>query len=379
MTTESNPSVIHCFRSPIGGLFRHVCDLVQGQAAQGMAVGIICDSSTEDDRAKEVFEELAPFCSLGIRRIPMSRTISYTDITVLKEISAFCKEVKPQILHGHGAKGGAYARLVAGLIKSPVLKTVYTPHGGSLHYSASSPVGMIYLGLEKLLKRKTDGLIFESQYSADTYQQKLGNFPCDHRVIHNGLKEKEFEECSDEDAEYDFVYVGELRMLKGIDILLQSIAEVKKTRSISVLIVGAGPDEAYFREQIDILKLSKSVEISAPIFPATNAFRQGRCVVMPSLAESFPYIVLEALAGRCPLITTEVGGISEIFGPYKNDLIPASDVPALAEALVNAMENPQQIMSRSVQIQDYIRSQFGLQKMLDEIKSYYKIILSNNN
>ena len=124
MTTENYPAVIHCFRSPIGGLFRHVCDLVQGQAAQGMAVGIICDSSTEDNRAKELFEELAPYCSLGIRRIPMSRTLSYSDIAVMREISGFCKAATPQILHGHGAKGGAYARLVAGFVKSLAFSSI---------------------------------------------------------------------------------------------------------------------------------------------------------------------------------------------------------------------------------------------------------------
>jgi len=38
--------IVHCFRSPIGGIFRHVRDLVHSQSAQGHQVGIICDSST---------------------------------------------------------------------------------------------------------------------------------------------------------------------------------------------------------------------------------------------------------------------------------------------------------------------------------------------
>ncbi len=375
MTQESSPiKVIHVLRAPVGGLFRHVCDLMQGQYSQGLSVGVIYDSSTEDDHAKQIFEELSSLCVLGITRVPMSRTLTYSDLASLKQITEFCKKIQPDIIHGHGAKGGAYARLVGSRSDT---KAVYTPHGGSLHYAATSPVGMVYLGLERILKKKTHGLIFESQYSADTYRQKLGQFPCDHKVIHNGLKEAEFDCLSVDNAEYDFIFVGELRMLKGIDVLLQAILKIEKTHPVKILIVGAGPDEAYFRKKIENLGLNRIVEISPPIFPATNAFNLGRCVVMPSLAESFPYIVLEALAAGCPLITTNVGGIPEIFGPYKDDLIAAGDVSALADALIFAMENPDQLAVRSTQIQAFIKSQFGIQKMLDEVKLYYDEILGS--
>jgi len=377
MTLEkSSIKVIHCLRAPIGGLFRHVCDLVQGQYSQGLSVGVIYDSSTEDDYAKEVFAELSPLCSLGIMGVPISRTLKYSDLATLKQITEFCKKVQPQIIHGHGAKGGAFARLVGSRAACSDVKTIYTPHGGSLHYAATSPVGMVYLGLERLLKKKTHGLIFESQYSADTYQKKLGHFPCDHKVIHNGLKETEFDRWTDDNAEYDFVFVGELRMLKGIGILLQAIATIEKDHPVKVLIVGAGPDEEYFRNQIENLRLNTSVEISPPIFPATDAFNLGRCVVMPSLAESFPYIVLEALAAGCPLITTNVGGIPEIFGSYKKDLLDAGDVSALTDAMFFAMESPDQLVLRSTQIQAFIKSQFGIQKMLDKVKLYYDETIS---
>ncbi len=373
MTQESiSIKVIHVLRAPVGGLFRHVCDLVQGQYSQGFSVGVIYDSSMEDDHAKQMFEELSSLCALGITRVPMSRTLKYSDLVSLKQITEFCRKVQPDIIHGHGAKGGAYARLVG---SRSATKTVYTPHGGSLHYVATTPAGMTYLGLERLLKKKTHGLIFESQYSADIYRQKLGQFPCDHKVIHNGLKETEFDRWSVDNAVYDFVFVGELRMLKGIDVLLQAVAKIEKTHPVKILIVGAGPDEAYFRKQIESLGLNTIVEISPPIFPATDAFNLGQCVVMPSLAESFPYIVLEALAAGCPLITTNVGGIPEIFGPYKNDLIAAGDVSALAEALISAMENPDRLALRSTQRQGFIKSQFGIQKMLDEVKLYYDEIL----
>ena len=370
-------SVIHCFRSPVGGLFRHVCDLVRGQSAQGLAVGIVCDSSTGDIQANKVLAELEPLCSLGIQRIPMSRTLSDLDRRAIKKIAAFCRSTKPNLIHGHGAKGGAYARLLAKA--SSGMKAVYTPHGGSLHYDATSVAGVLYLGLERLLKKRTHGLIFESQFGADVYQAKLGKFPCAHRVIHNGLQEREFGLWSAEHADFDFVFVGELRLLKGIDVLLQALASIHCQRPVTALIVGAGPDEAYFRQQVAALQLEAVVTFSGPIFPATDAFNRGRCVVMPSLAESFPYIVLEALAAGAPLIATEVGGIPEIFGQHRGALVTAGDVLALAEVMNEALEQPEQLMSRSVQLQQQVAERFSVNGMLQQIKTYYQQLLTESD
>ncbi len=49
--------------------------------------------------------------------------------------------------------------------------------------------------------------------------------------------------------------------------------------------------------------------------PARRAFALGRILVVPSRAESLPYIVLEGAAAGIPMIATAVGDIGEIFGP----------------------------------------------------------------
>ena len=70
--------------------------------------------------------------------------------------------------------------------------------------------------------------------------------------------------------------------------------------------------------------------------PTREAFRLGRVLVVPSRAESMPYIVLEAAGARVPMIATDVGGIPEIYGPYRDRLGPPDD-PASLQASIEAM------------------------------------------
>ncbi|MCB1429607.1 MAG: glycosyltransferase, partial [Nitratireductor sp.] len=106
---QSQPlRIVHCFRSPVGGIFRHVRDLVEAQNAAGHSVGILCDSLTGGALEEKLFEAIRPKLALGLTRIPMRRAITPGDVVTawrsLREIS----KLQPDVLHSHGAKGGAY-------------------------------------------------------------------------------------------------------------------------------------------------------------------------------------------------------------------------------------------------------------------------------
>lgn len=110
--TDTGPlKILHVFRAPLGGLFRHVLDLARGQIERGHEVGIFCDSTTGGARADEVFAELGPKLSLGVTRVPMSRYPSLTDARAQLSAAATRRRVAPQVVHAHGSKGGVYARL----------------------------------------------------------------------------------------------------------------------------------------------------------------------------------------------------------------------------------------------------------------------------
>ena len=113
-------------------------DLCHAQSAAGHSVGIICNSTTGGAFEDALFADLAPYLALGLIRVPMHRQIALSDFAAARRVYKAAKPLAPDVLHGHGAKGGAYARLGGTLLRQsghPVAR-IYTPHGGSLHYDA---------------------------------------------------------------------------------------------------------------------------------------------------------------------------------------------------------------------------------------------------
>lgn len=365
--------ILHCFRAPVGGLFRHVCDLAAAQAAMGHEVGVICDARTGGRAAAERLERLAEHCALGIARVPMSRQIGPSDLTAVRAVRHFVQNSGVRFLHGHGAKGGAYARLVGRTLKrkGENVLVFYTPHGGSLHYSQETLLGRIFLRLEQELAPLTDGLIFESAYSANLYRQKVVKPACEAWVIPNGLWPHEFYQVVLEEEAADFLFIGELRHLKGVDVLLEALAQIRGERGMSTLVVGAGPDERNYRKMAQRLDLTDTVAFPGPQ-SAGAAFSRGQCLVVPSRAESFPYIVLEAAAARLPMILTNVGGIPEIVAGTDMPLIPPGDPVALAGQMRAFLADPKPFLERARTLQKVVSERYTVAGMAHTIVGFYE-------
>ena len=361
--------ILHVLRSPVGGLFRHVIDLAGAQAGRGHQVGIVADSSTGGTRAEAAFEALKGQLTLGLTRVPMSRHVGVSDLSAQRHVARRARESGAEVLHGHGAKGGAYARLCGGAIR------VYTPHGGSLHYSHGSPVGLLYLTLEQVLMRRTELFLFESRYGRDVFTAKIGSPTGLVRVVHNGVTPGEFAEITPQPDATDVVFIGELRMLKGVDVLLDAIAELARERAITATIVGDGPDAAQFRAQAERLGLSASVRFLLPM-PARDAFALGRLFVAPSRAESLPYIVLEAAAAAVPMITTNVGGIPEVFGPLSASLVPPGDATALARSIAAALGEPARPRNEALTLRARVQAEFSADVMAESVLAAYSEALA---
>lgn len=353
-------------RSPVGGLFRHVCDLARGQSARGHRVGILADASTGGDRAAAVLTDLGREMALGVTRVPMSRDLGPSDLTAFRAARRLVADLDVDIVHGHGAKGGAYARLAgAGRVR------VYTPHGGSLHYARSSPVGFAYLTLEQILARRTELFLFESAYGEKVFAEKVGKPPGLVRIVHNGVAPAEFEPVAAAADATDLLFVGELRELKGVDVLLRAIAALKAGgRPLGATLVGAGPDADRFRALAAELGLGDAVRFPGAL-PARQAFAMGRLMVVPSRAESLPYIVLEAGAAGLPLVATAVGGMAEILGDDAGLLVAPGDAEALATAIARRLDDRTAADDAAARLKSRIAAGFSVAAMTDGVLAGY--------
>lgn len=354
--------ILHVFRAPVGGLFRHVLDVVRGQTARGHAVGIVCDSSTGGERALRMLADVEPGLALGLTRIPMPRQLGSGDYRAVRHVAARVAQARPDVVHGHGAKGAAYARLA---VRAGGALRVYTPHGGSLLYDPRSAIGFFYLTLEKLLQSRTDLFLFESAFIERLFRMKVGMPQATAIVVPNGVGADEFQEVPLKPDATDILYIGELRDLKGIDLLLDALAALRNENlPLTATIVGEGDARAALMQQTQHLRLEKAVAFRPPM-PARAAFALGRIMAVPSRAESFPYIVLEAAAAGKPLLATAVGGIPDMFGPFADSLIVPDDCAALTRALREAVNHPDDALHRAALLRERIRNTFSLDAMVD--------------
>ncbi|MGH6665843.1 MAG: glycosyltransferase family 4 protein [Pseudolabrys sp.] len=362
---------MHIFRAPVGGLFRHVLDLTHEQVARGHRVGLIADQSTGGARADEMLAKLQPSLALGLSRVPMRRHANPGDLHVLAHVMRRAAQTQADIVHGHGAKGGAYARLSFGAKRAV---RAYTPHGGSLHDALA---GKFYLATERLLMLRGDLFLFESAYSAAMFRSKIGQPRGLVRIVHNGVSPAEFTSVAARPDATDLVFLGELRMLKGIDVLIDAIAQMHRDgRNITATVIGDGPDRATLRVQAAHHDLNEVVRF-LPAMPVREALALGRVMVAPSRAESLPYVVLEAAASGKPLITTCVGGIPEIYGPLFNTLVPPADPVALAQAITQALDHPDAMAEITQKLRAQVQVSFSVDSMVDGVLSAYQSALES--
>ncbi|HWA18522.1 MAG TPA: glycosyltransferase family 4 protein [Devosia sp.] len=367
--------ILQILRAPVGGLFRHVNDLTRELAARGHQIGIVADSLTSDALTAERLGALAPLCALGVHNFPMPRTIGAADFTTPFKVRRLAVELDIDVLHGHGAKGGVQAKFARRGRNRRV--ALCTPHGGVLNYRPGSLPGAVFRSIERAMMGWTDAYVFESAFAQRAFAEQIGKPRCLGPVIHNGLTPPEFEPVTPNLDARDFVFIGEFREVKGITYLLEALAAAKSPdgRPASLAMAGGGPDLDEVKAQIARLGLTGRVDLLG-VKPARPTLMRGRCLVVPSLAESLPYVILEAASAGRPVIATNVGGISEIFGPTSPSLVPAANSNALGAAMQRFLDDPEAADREAETRLAFIRAGFSVAHMTDQIEALYRDVLA---
>jgi len=360
--------ILHAVRAPVGGIFRHILDLANGQADRGHQVGIIADSLTGGARAEAALKEITPRLKLGVHRIAIHREPYPTDFLVWARFMGLIRRLKPDVLHGHGAKAGAFIRLKS---HSKDSIRVYTPHGGSLHYPLETLKGALYSRLERALMNSTDLFLFESAFARDTYQRTIGTPSGLVRCVFNGVTADEFDPMVRADDATDIVYVGEFRHIKGADLLIDAVARLHTDRKpVKLTLAGDGEELATLKAQIQRLGLGQAVRFIGHV-KARYGFSKGKVLVVPSRGDSMPYVVIEAAAAGIPMVAANVGGIPEIFGSHTDGLFAPNSAGAIADAIESALEDPDAAQARTKSLRERVLMHFSQNAMVEGVLAGY--------
>lgn len=370
LTLSRRPfNILQVLRAPVGGLFRHVVDLSHGLAERGHHVGLVIDAGDPGPYWQGRIDDVEKSAALGLTRLAMARGPSPRDLLAVSHVMNRVNRQNIDVVHGHGAKGGALARLAASLVRkggSPA--RFYTPHGGTLHFLPHSLHGRAYRAAEAWLSRQCEAVIFESAFAREGFASQFHLASPHWPVIPNGLHPREFAPITVPDSAADFVFIGEMRDIKGVDIFLAAMRRLPgATRAV---LVGSGPQLASYQAMAKAYHLSERVAFLPPR-PARVAFSLGKVVVAPSRAESLPYLLLEAIAAGRPVIATAVGGVPEIFATRPQALVPPNDSEALGAAMLAALLNPAMLTAAMSDIASYIHDRFTVGAMVDAIERLY--------
>ncbi|MBR0796083.1 glycosyltransferase family 4 protein [Bradyrhizobium jicamae] len=361
--------ILHVVRAPVGGIFRHILDVANGQIERGHHVGIVADSLTGGTRADAALAEIAPRLKLGVHRVAIRREPRFADAAVWGHIVRLIWQMKPDVLHGHGAKAGAYVRLRP---RSKKTIRVYTPHGGSLHYPLETMKGRFYSQLERTLKDSTDLFLFESAFARNTYQRTVGVPSGLVHCVFNGVTSDEFEPVPTADDATDIAYVGEFRHIKGADLLIDAVAKLRGDgKPVTLTLGGDGEETEKLKAQVKRLALDDAVRFIGHV-KARYGFSKGRLLVVPSRGDSMPYVVIEAAAAGVPMIAANVGGIPEIFDVNTDALFAPSNAAAMADAIKAALDNPAVTAARAARLRERISQHFSQGAMVEGVLGGYR-------
>ncbi|MEJ2435681.1 MAG: glycosyltransferase family 4 protein, partial [Pseudolabrys sp.] len=248
---------------------------------------------------------------------------------------------------------------------------------GSLLFGHDTWAGKFYLATERFLMPHGDLYLFESGYSEQIFRRKIGNPRGLVRVVHNGVSPAEFNPIPARDDASDLLFMGELRPIKGVDVLIEAIAILRREGcAVTATLVGSGPERKALEAQVARLGLGREICFK-PAMPGHQALTLGRLMMVPSRSESLPYVVLEAAAAGKPLITTHVGGVPEIYGPLSDHLVPPQDAATLARTIAAALDDPAGTAETARLLRDRVAASFSVQAMVDGVLAGYRDALAN--
>ena len=181
-----------------------------------------------------------------------------------------------------------------------------------------------------------------------------------------------------EDAAPVLGSIGSFEHRKGHPILFEALSELVNDPlpNAHLMMVGDGPDEAMLKERVQAMGLERSVSF----FPFTDepnyVFERIDMTVLPSLyKEGLPNVLLESMAMGVPVVSSDIGGVSEIVHDGETGyMVEPGDKSALAEAIIKIWEDQDTYQAMKIKARKLIESQFDKTTQFERFISHFQTL-----
>lgn len=181
------------------------------------------------------------------------------------------------------------------------------------------------------------------------------------------------------------LFVGRLVERKGVHILIRALARVRERADATLTVVGDGPRAASLEAEARRVGVEAFVHFAGHVGEEAleEAYRSSDLFILPAIVddkgdtEGLGVVLLEALEFGLPLIASDVGGIPDIVRHGETGLlVPPGDGGALADAIVQVIEDPAAARERVEKGRAHMREHFGLPGVVDRLLACYGAALS---
>lgn len=271
-------------------------------------------------------------------------------------------------LHNHlGDNSGTVTLIAATIIDIPYSISIHGPH-------------IFFDGLNWALNEKTKhskfvsciGHFCKSQMMLYTKSEYWDKF----KIIRCGVDLKKYQYRNNSSIPSKLLFVGRLSNEKGLNVLLDSLAILKSENvDFTLTVLGDGPSRDELEQQTKQLELNENVIFKGFVDQSTirEDLNNSDVFILPSFAEGIPVSLMEAMAIGVPVITTYVGGISELVIDNETGLLCyASDSAGLAESIRKYFDDSKLIESVVKQGRQHIETEFDVDIQIDKLAELFK-------
>jgi glycosyltransferase involved in cell wall biosynthesis len=375
--------VVHILEGFVGGTSTYICNVLPELVQNGFDVTLICSLGRCSPDARTRISKLR---KRGVRVciIPM-----YREISPLKDIRSFAIVLRLvsknnfDIVHTHCSKAGALGRIAAVLTGKKVI--LHSPHCFAFMRCNNRFKKLLYLVLEELFGTLTTKLVTVSQSEASIAVRShiVPRQKC--TMVRNGLSDgqffsktnlstKNFVDKTSLGIDKDTRVVATACRLveyKGIFRFLRA-AELSRARNAVFLIAGEGKLKASAERFISENKLSNKVKLLGYISNMEEIYTICDVVALCSEAEAQPYLLLEAMRAKIPIVATSAIGNRELISHNRTGLLVEPTSAAIANAIDELLADRDKCRKYTENAYNYFRECHTLEKQISELTEIYR-------